>query len=242
MAVVPEKQIKKNNLDAHISTLSRELEEKRLGLEKIVSREAAHKVDTVKLEKNKQSFLKEQEIAHATLDKRTQQIVEREQALKKKDEEMTQFFFSLQQQIKEGTKNLAKINNSCINGNRELEEMSAKKVELEKKLLELTHLVLHYEEMRLKVKTLEEEKGALENDIENKQVAWDNDLTKAKQELEAISKAALEKIDERNKAEYAVKAYTDQLYTSMNDWQIIRTRLETRWKEHYPELELPIAE
>lgn len=240
MAVIPQKQIKRDDLDAQISILSDELEVKRAGITAIIEREDKVKAEELALEDSKRVFEEGKRSAHSILDKRTQGIIEREKNHEKVVEDTKVSLDDLQRQIKQVTKELAKLNNSCINAAHELDTLNEQKSILENKVLELSRLVMHFEEMKVKIKDAEEKKLAIDIEVESKQSALKLEVENAKRILELINKEVTQKVDEKDKAEYALKAYTDQLYTSMNDWQIIRSRLEVKWKEHYPELDLPI--
>ena len=59
--------------------------------------------------------------------------------------------------------------------------------------------------------------------------------------IERLENEAKELEVRKEAAEFELKKYTDNLYTAMNDWQIIRDRLEVRWQKEFPELRLPLT-
>ena len=242
MAVVPKKQIRKDNLDAQIVILEAQVEAKRLELDAIARRETAVKEDREALNKEKAEFfetMKEGRKAHDVIRSTTVHV----KGSVDKDIEAAQALHrQVEAKVREEEKRLIRLNSSCLNAQADLDSIGRRKDVLTGQVAELTGLVLHFEEMKVKVADIDERFRLVNVDIENKRVAWAADLENAKKELERIAKDTLAKIEEGNKAEYLCRSYTNQLYTAMNDWQVIRNRLEVRWKEHYPELDMPVAE
>lgn len=55
-----------------------------------------------------------------------------------------------------------------------------------------------------------------------------------------LEKRADEAHFQEKQSQYRLKTYTDELYTHMNDYQVLKMRLEKHWKEVFPELDMPL--
>ena len=87
---------------------------------------------------------------------------------------------------------------------------------------------------------LEEKRNKLKKEISEMLDSSTFELTKAREELVKITEAVKIKIKEAEQAEYKCKKYVDELYTHMNDYEIVRLRLETVYNTKFPELDLKI--
>lgn len=242
MVVVPAKQIKKNNLDAEINTLSLELEEKRASIATIIEREDRVKASEAALKDKKTQFEEDKHLHQAHLDRRMLLIVSKEKDYDNKLKDSQGLASKLEENVKQAQRELSKLNKSCINAAQELEDKGKQKDNLDSDIAELANLVIYLEDTRVKVAEIKVVKEKADEEIANLRFAWEHDLANLKSQKQEVEKQLLSKLEEVAKAEFMLKSYTDNLYTTMNDWQIIRTRLETRWKEHYPELDMPIVE
>lgn len=154
--------------------------------------------------------------------------------------ERTAELVQLNKDIRDSTKQLNRINNSCLIGQEEIDNNNKKISELSSEVTKLTNLVVYLEEVKEKIRLLEIEESRLEITISQSKEKWSNDIQEAREQLSTIRNEAQVTITERDLAQSELKAYVDELYTNMNDWQIVRSRIEGVWNKTFPELEIPL--
>jgi len=146
----------------------------------------------------------------------------------------------LKDEIKVANKELSLANNRVLLAKEEYKEVSKKKDESEVLILKLNTLVEILPKIQTDILELTEKRDKLKIIISEMLDSSTLELTKAKEELNKITEAVKEKVKEMNTAEYKLKKFTDELFTHMNNYEIIRSRLETVYKTKFPELELTI--
>ena len=143
-------------------------------------------------------------------------------------------------EIKIANKELSLANSRVFKAKDEVEEVTGKKEEILKKVTELSLSVELLPELQLEILELENKRGKIRSEISEMLDSSTLELQKAKEELSKLQKEVLLKISESNQAEYRCKKYVDELYTHMNDYEIVRSRLESIYNTKFPELDLKI--
>lgn len=242
MGVKAIKQIKKDNLDAEIIVLQKKVEEKQIELHEIALREQTIKDDRISLDKDREAFKKEQEEGKKAHDIIRATTVHLKGTVEKDIEIARESLRQVQEKVKEEEKRLARLNSSCLNAQEDIRVLLERTVQAQKDLEILTRLVLRLEETKLIVKTIENQHDILTKEFSSKQQAQNIELEKMKAQVDYLTQESATKIEEARKAKDMYNMYATGLQVAMNDWLVMRARLETRFKEHYPELELPIRE
>lgn len=242
MAVKSTKQIKKDNLDAHVEALSRELDEKTQKLHEIALREQAVKDDRAALDKEREQFKEERLEGTKTHNVIRSTTIHLKGTIDKNIEKSQEELKSLENKVRETGRQLVRLNNSCLNAQSDLDSTLRRKTLIEQDIAKLAELVIHFEEMKLKVKDIEERRDVLAKEVSNKQESHRIELSQMQTQVDTLSLQAIQKVEEARQAEMMYKMYSDKLRVSMNDFLVLRTRLETRWNEHYPDLKLPMTD
>ena len=147
----------------------------------------------------------------------------------------------VQSELREAKRDLFKVNGQCLSANNDIEKLKKDIIVLNTEIEKLTLLVIHIEEAKTKLQYLEEEFNRTnERLVRNREIA---DL-EIRENTEHLRKLMIdtETVEQRKgAAEYELKSYTDQLYTAMNDYHVVKLRLEEKWHQTFPELEIPLA-
>lgn len=166
------------------------------------------------------------------LDERTESVTLRETTAKQ--------LSSLQNDLKTSNKELSWVNDKIFKAKGELKEVEESK---EKTMLSVSRLNLLVEllpKLEKDIELLVNKKLKLTSDISEMLDSSTLELTKAREELLRITDFAKLKVEEANQAEYRCKTYVDELYSHMNNYEVVRSRLESVFKTRYPELDLKI--
>jgi len=142
--------------------------------------------------------------------------------------------------VREAVKELAWVNDKVFKAKGELIDIEKEKKELELKVAEIIVLIGRSEEIKLDISILEATKGEILKELTDAKRLSDESLNEAELRLKTLTSELAVKEEQAKDAKYRLKTYTDQLYTAINDYQIIRERLERKWNETFPELELPL--
>ena len=233
-------QIDKKNLEAELTVIRSEIESEAVKLGEILSQKKLIEQEAISIQEKRIEFEKhcseQREIIntmnselHLAKLRSEEQIALNNSILKKINED-----------IKESIKKLSWMNEKIMNSESAIEEKSAEKSKLDAEIENLISIVSHKEEEENKLTQAIDSRQSIELSIEQKRRSTEEYIAAVKAELEILRNEIAEKTKERDRIQLDTKLYTDQLYTAMNDFHILRSRLEVRWKEHYPELELPL--
>lgn len=139
--------------------------------------------------------------------------------------------------IRQSTKELSRLNNQVLSAQDEY-------IELQRDLQKVQAILISdtdtRNELTNQISFLDVTKEVLEKEISTKTSELNTKLKEGREELSKLVYLANQKREEAEQAQYRVKMYTDELYVHMNDYQVIKTRLENVWKTTFPELELPL--
>lgn len=240
MKSIPLKETQKKNLEAESVALKNEIDNKSKELTSVFDKIAACNQAFQELELEKSRIAAYRIATEEALNR------SRKEAYKEL-EENSQLSLRLKadikgfnEEVRVTTKLLARLNAQCITANNEL---MAAQAEIER----LDPLVQQVQKLKSEIIVLQQEhefysskRNEVQVDIINRLRDSDERLAKNNRELERIKALGDEKIQAMNDAEYKLKEFTDHLYTNMNDYAIVRERLNVRWKEVYPELKLPL--
>lgn len=178
------------------------------------------------------------EIAKA--DEARQNLEQREQQSQEKVSKAATDLKQVKDDTKEATRELARLNASILTAQEEYNKYVADMETMKQALTELDDIVGRIKTLKLEIDILEEQKRLILEDISTSHEDSEVKLKEARDELATLVRLADEKTKEAEQAEYRVKTYTDELYKHMNDYQIVKSRLEGVWKKTFPELELPL--
>lgn len=142
--------------------------------------------------------------------------------------------------IKTANKELSLANDRVFGAKAEYDDVIKKKDEILLKVAELNLLVEMLPKLQSDILELEGKRNKLRVEISEMLDASTAELTKAKEDLVKITKEVEIKVKEAEQAEYRCKTYVDELYTHMNNYQVVKDRLESIYKTKFPELDLKI--
>lgn len=235
-----EQEITKHNQEAHLPILSSQIEKKTEELNSISSEFAqavAIIAESKRLKKETDEYItKEKQKLEDTRVKSNARLVEKNTEI----EALTPKANQLKDDISKSTKELSRINRSCLTGQEEIESNTKKISELSKEIANLTNLVIHYEEVKEQVRLLEIVASQQIVSIADAKTKSDNYLLEARETLSKINIEIQTLVVKRDETQSQLKSYTDELYTAMNDYQVIKTRLEGVWNKTFPELDIPL--
>jgi len=137
-------------------------------------------------------------------------------------------------------KDLGWVNDKVLKARIELVEVERLKDEVHKKKLALVLFTEMVPDMQSIVLKLESRRDSIRSEISSMLDDSSLELVKSKEQLVLITKEVENKIKEAAQAEYNCKKYVDELYSHMNDYTIIKSRLESVYKTKFPELDLKI--
>jgi len=239
--VASEKQIEKNNLEAHSAVLTQEIIDRTSELNSITK--SVDEAKAILIESNIAKKEVQELSASETkkLDDARTRLSEERIQYESERSAATSSLSEILAKIKRSDRKLEKINFSCLNAQTDLESINKQIQEAREALSPLTDLVIKYEEIKESIRLAEIEKSRIDNSIAEAKRKSEVDLKEAREQLSDIRNEAQTKSMERDAAAYDLKSYTDQLYTSMNDYQTIRSRLEGVWNKTFPELEIPLT-
>lgn len=141
---------------------------------------------------------------------------------------------------RDATKELERRNAQVLAAGEEYDKYIQLTKDIDEKAAEYVVLLTGIEQAKELLVLLETEKGKILQDISTESEVWEGKLKAARDELSTLVRLAEEKNKEAALAQARVKTYTDELYTHMNDYQVVKGRIETVWKQTFPELELPL--
>lgn len=142
--------------------------------------------------------------------------------------------------VKSSMKDLAKVNDMVLKARDEFATLKEDCELLNKRIEEQKTLVSAVDSLRESVTVLEAKRDVLKSQIQEMLEQSMQELTIARSELETIAKDLEIKTTERNKAEYELKKFLDELENRKKDFNIMLNRLEFTFNEKYPELKLNI--
>lgn len=236
-----QEQIEHNNLEAHSAVLKQEIGEKAQELNSLTkSVDAAKGILTesnrVKKEHDELMASELQKLADAR-----KEFSDEKEKHEKDKKTGTDNLQTINSNIGKANKELARINASCLNATTDLDNKNKEIAAAQEKLLPLTDLVLKFEEIKENIRLAEIELARVTQEAETLKKQSDVDMSEAKEQLANLRNESQVKQMEVDTAAFNLKSYTDQLYTAMNDYQVIKTRLENVWGKTFPELEIPLA-
>lgn len=142
--------------------------------------------------------------------------------------------------VREALKELTRVNGQVLSANNELEELVEKIKKAEVKLEDIANLIIQAESLKDEIYSLIQERNLLLVQKSTQKSQWEGEQKEAMNELSRLVYLAETKKKEASEAEARTEAYTKQLYTNMNDYQVVRARLEGVWEKTFPELKLPL--
>lgn len=239
--VSSEKEISERNQEAHLVSIQSKIDEKTVELtgilkqrdEALADRDAVAN-ERVAFEKEKKDFAEDKQIKNG-------EFLKQEDAHRTELATLAKQLVSVKDELKSSTKELTKINLACINAKSDLDSLTKDKEALERQINYLTDLVVNYELTKEKYTALSEEVRLLDGKMTAFHETVGRETREHREVLAQINNEAQVKILERDLAANELKSYTDQLYTAMNDYQVIKVRLEDKWKTTFPDLEIPLA-
>lgn len=235
-----ELEINVKNLGVELATIRSEIDAESIILadifhkkESLQSEMSAFNEEKAAFEAYKNKVLSDVSIAFNELNAAK---INRDEEAKKAKEELK----VIQEENRKCIRNLSKLNDSILHADDELKEKNDLKNKLDNDNCLLLSIVIHKEEEEKKLQEAINSRVAIEGRLESKRMSIDEQLSKKRYELSLIENDISENMKKLGIIQTEYKSYSDQLYTAMNDYQVVRSRLESRFNEHYPELELPL--
>jgi len=232
-----EQEIKIRDREAELVGLRTECLEKAVELSSILVSIDSAKKERIKLEEEKKEFEAFCDEKRIEFKVSNDQITAGKKILEELKETSTKELNQLKSDSKVALKELSLTNNRVLKARDELKVIELKEEEGIKKVEELTQLVLLLPQIQSEISSLEEKRNSLKTEISEMIDASTLELSKAKEILKNIAIEVEKKTKEANQAEYKCKKYVDELYTHMNDYEILKTRFEEVSGQKYPELD-----
>ncbi len=235
-----EKEIQKKNLEAELAIIRNEIDSEAAKLTSILQKKVDAELFASALELDKKSF---EEYKNKVEEKISLKRREMQNELSLHDQVFNSNqakIRSLNSEIKEATKQLSWLNDKILKAEEVIGELETDKAALDSECANLLFLVSNKDEEEKKLNNIVSSRESIEKEIRNTEQAAiasaknaELHVIKMQDDLKALT-------IQKDNIQYELKSYTDQLYTAMNDYEVVRTRLEFKFKQHYPELELPL--
>lgn len=142
--------------------------------------------------------------------------------------------------VKESLKDLSRVNEMVLAANEELDALKQLLVKSDEAQFNLLSLQSDIVALKKEIELLTLARDEMNAELSTSSTEWESKLKAARDELAVLVHMASEKTKEAEQAQYRVKTYTDELYTHMNNYQIVKSRLELVWQKTFPELEIPL--
>lgn len=235
-----EDRIQINNLEVEKARLVNEVTAEANKLTALTTEINQFYADVAAFEKTKREVYKEIAKENKDIEKKKSNLDDKEKEYSvlfaKKEKELKH----IGEKIKDSGKALGKLNLQVLNAEDEFRELIK---DIEKRTVDfnaLPNLVQEIAELKGQITVLKNQKGQLNQEISTQLEDFDNKLKKGQEELEKIKTLAIHKELEAAEAQALTKRYTDELYTHMNDFQVVKGRLQTQWNKVFPELDMPL--
>lgn len=144
------------------------------------------------------------------------------------------------EEVRLANKELRWVNDKIFKGEDEVKTLEGRKEKLQADINEMILLVARIEELKEQVATLQSQRQNVETEALHVAESTEAKLISTAKKLAEMEEKTRQKVVEAAEAESRLKMYTDQLYSHMNDYAIVKARLEVQWKQVFPELELPL--
>lgn len=235
-----EDKITVRNLQAEYDRLTHEIPSKASELSIIYKDIERAKSELKEIESKRDTVTNDIQASHLALDDREKSVSKKEKDSEERVNKSKSEHTTKQSEIRLAIKELSRLNAQVLQAKEEYDKYQEQLRDRDIVLLQLDDIIGRIKTAQVQVDLLEEEKGRILGDISTAHEASEGKLKEARNELSRLVHLAEEKRVEAEQAQARVKTYTDELYTNMNDYQIVRARLEGVWKKTFPELELPL--
>jgi len=238
--VFSEKEIAERNQEAQLVTIQEKIDSKTIELADILKKRD-DALSVVSLMSGERSlFEKEKKEFYEDKKLKIEEFTKLEETCRLELSDLTRQTINVKESLKTSTKELERINFSCINGRIDLENLANNKIALERQISYLTDLVTNAETARARYVQLSIDLSAKELEWSNFVIKMKEEKDKHREELAQLANDTQIILFKKDLAESQLKSYTDNLYTAMNDYNIIKTRLEDKWGQTFPELAIPL--
>ncbi len=149
-------------------------------------------------------------------------------------------FNDIKKQISLSLKELGRVNQQVITANTELEELKSSTDNFKEKKDELDKINESIEIAKINLFNLQEEQNRYITDISTVNNDLHGKIREATSELEVLAHLAEQKKDEASQAQIRTKRYVDEMFKHMNDYQVVKSRIEVYWNKAFPELDIPL--
>lgn len=230
----------KKDLEAEVSTIKSEIQDKAVELTSILGQIESAKVEQSAFQAEKQAFYDERDKEKAALAlARTEIATEKEQFATEKESKVKELK-EISSDIKDRQRELTRLNGSCLNAASDVERLSKEKLEIETKITELANLVVRYEELQSSIKSADSELATINGKVATALVEGDAEISLQKEKIATLRNEFQVVSLQKDKTEYELKDLTDRLYQFRTDYQVIKDRIEGVWGKTFPELEIPL--
>lgn len=240
MRPAPLKETQKNNLEAELVVIKNEIEEKTKLLSELYEKVQDCNFLFDHLRSQKEALEKHRIETEETLAQEKQEWALQISVTEKLYENKKEVLVALQEEIKEGNRELARLNHQCLIANDEMENKAKSLRDIDSQVATLSALIPELTKVKQQYDFYLGKLDEVQVNIVDRLAVSEAVIEQNTKQLEEIKAQCASKTQEMNDAEYKLKAYTDNLYSNMNDYAVVRERLNIRWKEVYPELKLPL--
>ena len=235
-----EQEIQKNNLQAEIAMMKAELDNHAKIMSDALSESARLADDRVNIAAERKSLAEAIATHNKEIEDKTTDIELAKIDAENKVEEACKIVAKASAELKDITRQLSWMNEKLISAHQEEEQMIARKLKLEEETRELLSIVANKESEQAKLYEAKSSHQSILDSISKREEEVQIIVNQAQAEVFRLNAEAEEARQKAEHAQFECKKYTDQLYSAVNDWQIIRARIEVPFKQLYPELELPL--
>lgn len=235
-----EKEIQYKNYEAELIGLRTECIEKASELSSILKSIDSIKNEIEDLELKKIEIQRYCDKIRSELTEENVRIISEKTNLMTLKETSTKELKQLQNDIKTANRELGWSNDKVFKAQEEFNSIEKEKIDAQNKILEMNLLLKQIPILEREIQDLEEKRNLVRSDTSDMLAKSTNELQQAKEILQKLQESVAKKVEEANTAEYRLKKYTDELFTHMNDYEVVRSRLENIWNKTFPELELKI--
>lgn len=147
----------------------------------------------------------------------------------------------ISKELKQAIKDLSRTNQQVLSANEELLRIRISISNANEELKHLLILVEKVEQTKLELVDLREKKGVILGEISTSKEELD---VKISSTAATLAKMKLDMIEIQKKSSEAYSLwenYNRELHTNMNDYKILRSRIESKWSRTFPELEIPLS-
>lgn len=222
--------------EIHLSNLKQEIVVESRNLSTILKSQEAAKKEAALIDSKKAQDLKDFAEAKARLEEDRKNFLREKQDHDKFIEAAKREVFEIKEKARDATKDLNWILDKVRKEEGIYNVLSLKNSELEADIKKRTEILSDIKDLQEAVRLLSEKKSNLQKENSDIIDASLMKLSQVREEIHTLQKAEIETVEKRNKAEYELKEFNDQLEKKKHDLSVYVSRVEKYYKKAFPEL------